>query len=37
LPLQAQAGASGTSIIKLEITNKYNLLTSAEKEIRFEF
>ncbi|MDP9249203.1 MAG: hypothetical protein M3M85_01685 [bacterium] len=37
LPLQAQAGTSGTSIIKLEITNKYNLLTSAQKELAVEF
>lgn len=37
LPLEAQAGTSGTSSIKLEITNKYNLLTSVEKELSVEF
>lgn len=37
LPLQAEAGTSGVSDIKLEISNKYNLLTSAKKEIRVEF
>lgn len=37
LPLQTQPGVSGTSNIKLELSNKYNLLTSAQKEIRVEF
>jgi hypothetical protein len=37
LPLQAQTGTSGRSNIKLELTNKYNLLTSVKKEIGVEF
>ena len=37
LPLQAQAGISGTSSIKLEITNKYNLLMSVTKELSVQF
>lgn len=37
LPVQAQPGVSGSSDIKLEISNRYNLLTSAKKELRVEF
>lgn len=37
LPVRAQPGASGTSSIKVELSNKYKLFMSAEKEIRVEF
>ena len=37
LPLKADSGSSGTSKIKLEVGNKYKLLTNLSKEISVEF
>lgn len=37
MPLRAQTGVSGTSRIKLEITNKEKIFESASKEINVEF
>lgn len=37
LPVRAQPGVSGTSVIKLEIENIYKLFASASREIDVEF
>lgn len=37
LPVRAESGTTGASRIKLEVHNKYKLLTSVAKEIRIEF
>ncbi len=37
MPLQAQAGTSGTSKIKLEISNTYKIFENASKEINVSF
>ena len=37
LPVRAEVGSTGTGKIKVEISNKYKLLTSAAKEISVEF
>ncbi len=37
IPLQTQAGVSGTAKIKLEIENKYKIFANTSKEINVEF
>ena len=37
LPVRAESGTTGASRIKLEVNNKYKLLTSVAKEISVEF
>jgi len=37
MPVAAQAGASGTSVIKLEIEDRFKIFGGTSKEIRVEF